>query len=202
MRIKVIKEHSFIEDLLENKEITVVDLGACRGEFIDEMNEFYNIKKAILVEANPTNFKNLTNKPNYVLYNNVISSISGETVLFYEDTKSPYNGSKVFNYFDGVEHRIKSIKLEEIMIENNISYIDLLKIDIEGSEYDVMLNISDDCYSKIKQITVEFHDFVDNNLKEATENVIKKLESLGFSRISKGIKYMNNSDNYDVLFYK
>jgi hypothetical protein len=25
---------------------------------------------------------------------------------------------------------------------------------------------------------------------------------LGFSRISKPINYMNNSDNYDVLFYK
>ena len=65
-----------------------------------------------------------------------------------------------------------------------------------------MPNISDETYLKIGQITIEFHDFIDVNLKIKTENIINKLESLGFSRISKPIRYMNNSDNYDVLFYK
>jgi hypothetical protein len=65
-----------------------------------------------------------------------------------------------------------------------------------------MPNISDEVYSKIKQITIEFHDFIDVNLKVKTENIINKLELLGFNRISKPIRYMNNSDNYDVLFYK
>lgn len=198
---RIIKEHTFFDDLL-NEELVVVDLGACRGEFIGELENFFKVKKAILVEANPTNFKTLINKPNYVLYNNAVSNVANETIIFYEDTKSPYNGSKIFNYFNGVEHKIKTITLEELMTENNIDYIDILKIDIEGSEYEVMSNISDECYSKIRQITVEFHDFVDSNLKIKTENVIQKLESLGFSRISKGVKYMNNSDNYDVLFYK
>jgi hypothetical protein len=88
------------------------------------------------------------------------------------------------------------------MKENNIDYIDILKIDIEGSEYEILPSISDECYSKIRQITVEFHDFIDTELKIKTEEIINKLELLGFNRISKGIRYMNNSDNYDVLFYK
>lgn len=198
---RVIKEHTFFDDLL-NEEIVVVDLGACRGEFINELENVFKIKKAILVEANPTNFKSLNPKENYVLYNKAVSEISNQDITFYEDTKSPYNGSKIFNYFNGVEHKIKTISLEDLMFENNIDYIDILKIDIEGSEYEVMANISDECYSKIKQITVEFHDFVDPDLKVKTNEIITKLEMLGFNRISKGIQYMNGSDNYDVLFYK
>jgi FkbM family methyltransferase len=198
---RIIKEHTFLDELL-NDEIVIVDLGSCRGEFVDEMDRLFKVKKAILVEANPTNFKTLKNKENYILYNKAISDTSNQTIEFYEDVNSPYNGSKFFNYFNGVKHKIQTISLEDIIEENNISYIDILKVDIEGSEYDIMPNISDDTYSKIKQITIEFHDFIDVELKTKTENIINKLESLGFSRISKPIKYMNDSDNYDVLFYK
>jgi FkbM family methyltransferase len=198
---KVIKEHTFFDDYFGD-EIVVVDLGACQGEFTDELNQYYKIKKAILVEANPTNFNKLTKKENYILYNKLVSNEENQTLSFYEDPNSPYNGSKMFNYFNGVEHKIETISINQIIQENNLDYIDILKIDIEGSEYDIMPNISDETLSKIKQITIEFHDFIDNSLKEKTENIINRMESLGFSRISKPIRYMNNSNNYDVLFYK
>lgn len=198
---KVIKEHTFFDELF-NDEIVVIDLGACKGEFIDELNNHYKIKKAILVEANPTNFNKLINRENYILYNRLVSNKKNESIKFYEDPKSPYNGSNMFNYFNGIEHNIQSITIEELIQENNLDYIDILKIDIEGSEYDVMPSISENILSKVRQITIEFHDFIDNNLKDKTENIIKRMESFGFDRISKPIKYMNNSNNYDVLFYK
>jgi FkbM family methyltransferase len=198
---RIIKEHTFFDDLLKD-EIVVVDLGACKGEFINELENFFKIKKAILVEANPTNFNKLPVKDNYTLYNKAVSKNNGDIISFYEDLNSPYNGSKVFNYFDGFEHKIETITLDRLMEENNIDYIDILKIDVEGSEYEILLSISDECYSKIRQITVEFHDFIDTELKIKTEEIINKLELLGFNRISKGIRYMNNSDNYDVIFYK
>lgn len=198
---RIIKEHTFFDDLLKD-EIVVVDLGACKGEFINELENFFKIKKAILVEANPTNFNKLPVKDNYTLYNKAVSKNNGDIISFYEDLNSPYNGSKVFNYFNGFEHKIETITLDHLMEENNIDYIDILKIDVEGSEYEILPSISDECYSKIRQITVEFHDFIDTELKIKTEEIINKLELLGFNRISKGIRYMNNSDNYDVLFYK
>jgi FkbM family methyltransferase len=198
---RVIKEHTFLDELF-NDEIIVIDLGACRGEFTNDLNKEYKVKRAILVEANPTNFKNLDKKENYTLYNKLVSDKKNETFKFYEDPNSPYNGSNKFNYFNGIEHNIESITLEELIEENNLDYIDILKIDIEGSEYDIMPSISEEILSKIKQITIEFHDFIDNNLKNKTENIIKRMESFGFKKISKPIKYMNNSNNYDVLFYK
>lgn len=198
---RIIKEHTFFDELFNN-EIVIIDLGACRGEFVNEIDKIYKIKKAILVEANPTNFKLLNSKENYILYNKAISNKNNEIIEFYEDINSPYNGSKIFNYFNGIKHKIETINLETIIKLNDIDYIDLLKIDIEGSEYDVMPNITDEIYSKIKQITIEFHDFIDNDLKSKTEEIINKMKNLGFNKISKPTKYMNSSDNYDVLFYK
>lgn len=198
---KVIKEHTFFDELLR-EEIVIIDLGACKGEFTSDMEKLYKIKKSILVEANPTNFKQLPVKNNYVLYNNAISNIEDSEIEFFEDPKSPYNGSMVFNYFNGISHKIKTITLEKILKDNDIDYVDILKIDIEGSEYDLLENISEKILSITKQITVEFHDFVNPELKNRTNEIIKKIEYFGFKRISKPIVHMHNSENYDVLFYK
>jgi FkbM family methyltransferase len=197
----VIKEHTLFSELF-NDELVIIDLGACRGEFIEKINEMFNVKKAILVEANPTNYSKLIRRNNYILYNNAISDINGSSIIFYEDEKSPYNGSYVFNYFSGKPHDIKTITLEQIFIDNNIDYVDILKVDIEGAEYDLLNSISDEIYSKIKQLTIEFHDFIDSSYKQKTNDIIRKLNSLGFKHKSKPINYMNNSENYDVIFYR
>lgn len=199
--LKEIKEHTFYENKL-NPEIVVIDLGACKGEFINEMALNYKIKKAILVEASPVNFKYLPSRENYTLYNNAISDKEGETVSFYVDKNSPYNGSEIFNYFNGEEYKINTITLSSIINNNNLDVIDILKVDVEGSEYKIFNNISDKDLLKINQITIEFHDFIDPSLKSKTEEILKKFESLGYSKISKGISYMNGSENYDVLLYK
>jgi FkbM family methyltransferase len=199
--LREVKEHSFYDDKF-NSEIVVVDLGACRGEFINEIDKLYKVKKAILVEANPTNFKVLSARENYVLYNKAISDKDGEIFDFAEDVNSPYNGSFVFNYFNGIIHKIETISLEKIIEENNLSHIDLLKIDIEGAEFKVLPNLEKKVYDKISQISVEFHDFIDPSYKQLTTSIVNYIESFGFKRISKPISYMNGSEHYDVLFYK
>lgn len=199
--VQEIKEHTFFDNYLR-KEINIIDLGACTGEFTDELNTLYNVKKAILVEANPTNFSQLKNSPNYILYNKAISSTNGEVIEFNEDPNSPYNGSKDFNYFDGIKHQIETVNLETLCKDNDIDFIDILKIDIEGAEYDVLETLSDSFFNKIGQITVEFHDFVNPELKPRTIKIVERLKSLGFSYVSKSINHMCGSDFYDVLFFR
>jgi len=166
------------------------------------MNKYYNIKKAVLVEPNPTNFSKLEQKENYVLYNCLVDIENKDDVLFYEDPNSPYNGSTIFNYFDYKVHNLKSITIKKIIEENDIDYIDILKIDIEGTEYQILENIQEEVLNKVGQITVEFHDFIDPTLKVKTIEIINRIESFGFKRISNPIQYKFNSEHYDVLFYK
>jgi FkbM family methyltransferase len=68
------------------------------------------------------------------------------------------------------------------MKKNRHEAIDLLKIDIEGFEYEVL----ESCLSQeipIKQICVEFHDFFPDIPKARTSGMIRMLRSHGFELI-------------------
>ena len=65
---------------------------------------------------------------------------------------------------------------------NGHDSIDLLKIDIEGFEYEVLGS----CLAKripIKQICVEFHDFFPEIPKAKAREMIRALKSHGFDLI-------------------
>jgi FkbM family methyltransferase len=65
---------------------------------------------------------------------------------------------------------IMLIKAIDFLKENKISHIDLMKMNIEGSEYDLLEHLIDTNYiTKIKNIQVQFHDFVPNAEKRMKE---------------------------------
>lgn len=62
-----------------------------------------------------------------------------------------------FAYFEEqVECRMKTVS--QLIAEQSVNKIDLLKIDVEKAELDVIRGIETDDWSKIKQIVVEVHD--------------------------------------------
>jgi FkbM family methyltransferase len=68
------------------------------------------------------------------------------------------------------------------MASNGHDSIDLLKIDIEGFEYEVL----ESCLAEhipIRQLCVEFHDFFPEIPKAKTKKMIRTLESCGFDLI-------------------
>ena len=65
---------------------------------------------------------------------------------------------------------------------NGHTSIDLLKIDIEGFEYEVLENCLS-AHIPIKQICVEFHDFYPEIPKKKTSAMIETLRSNGFELI-------------------
>jgi len=76
-----------------------------------------------------------------------------------------------------VEVNMKSIS--SILKELNHSKIDVLKMDIEGSEYDVLedlLNVD----IEINQLLIEFHDRFFEHGQEKSKAIIKKLAKKGF----------------------
>ncbi len=81
----------------------------------------------------------------------------------------------------GSESRPLTTLLDE-MKQNGHNSIDLLKIDIEGFEYEVL----ESCLAEripIKQICVEFHDFFPEIPKAKTTSMIRALKSKGFDLI-------------------
>lgn len=70
-------------------------------------------------------------------------------------------------------------KISTLLRERNHKSIELLKIDIEGFEYDVIEDIIDNQLN-IRQIAVEFHDFYPNIGKEKTRAAIRLLKAHGY----------------------
>ncbi|WP_430412119.1 amino acid adenylation domain-containing protein [Kordia sp.] len=82
--------------------------------------------------------------------------------------------------FKDVEEYDCTLKsISQIIQEENIQNIDLLKIDVEKSEWEVLSGIQEKDWKIIQQIVIEVHD-VNNRLKEIQE----KIESHGFTIIT------------------
>ena len=67
--------------------------------------------------------------------------------------------------------------LSDIMLENNIEHIDLLKIDAENYEQNVLEGINEDDWNKIRQISMEVHTHIkdgENLLNEIVEMLKEK----------------------------
>jgi len=69
--------------------------------------------------------------------------------------------------------------ISSILKELNHSKIDVLKMDIEGSEYDVLEDILT-VDIKINQLLIEFHDRFFEHGQEKSKAIIKKLAKKGF----------------------
>jgi len=119
-----------------------------------------------------------------------------ENVKFYLSADSRDISGSIYSSHqkrDWIEVQMK--KLSTIMKENSHSKIDLLKMDVEGSEYGVLENILDE---KIfpKQILVEFHHRFAQIGIDKTKQIISKLNKAGY----KIAKISESKLEYTFLF--
>ena len=163
---------------LNKKIISVIDIGAHKGEYISSIIKNFNISKAYCFEPNPKVFKILNNKislnKKIELLNYGASNNSGN-ILFNENIESSSSSinelNKNSNYYKkkffllnflGLNEvtkkiEIKVVTLSDFIVENNINKIDLLKIDTEGYELNILKGISKEDFKKIKFIYFEHH---------------------------------------------
>jgi amino acid adenylation domain-containing protein/FkbM family methyltransferase len=83
--------------------------------------------------------------------------------------------------------------LSEIIREEGIDRIDLLKIDVEKSEADVLAGIAADDWQKIQQIVIEAHD-INGQLALLTQ----LLRDQGYQVITEQDEYLRGSSLYNV----
>lgn len=64
---------------------------------------------------------------------------------------------------DSEHEKIFLKKIEDVFVEQEIEQVDLISINIEGGEYELLGHlVTSPIIFKIKNIQVQFHDFVDN----------------------------------------
>lgn len=100
--------------------------------------------------------------------------------------------------------------IEELIYKNNHEHEDrmILKVDIEGDEYDFLRNVNENILKKFDQIVMEMHFVTDCDLTETIVNAFRKLNKTHYLVHIHGnnyshIRYVNNdaiSDSIEVLY--
>jgi len=134
------------------KESLVVDLGGYKGEWAQRIYSRYNCYVHIY-EGNPTNTRILRmsfdNNPKVDIFNFVITNYTGTAMITDElNYSSVHRGGKILV--------VPAIRASHQFERYN--HIDLLKFNIEGSEYDVLPDlIKNYDMKRIKNIQIQFH---------------------------------------------
>jgi len=159
----------------------VVDAGAHQGEFSREMKERFGCV-CWPVEANPRLAARLRDDGFANTIPAALGASDGKTCFIFRDNSesSSVIPREMDTLADAVE--VATITLPTLMQRAGLAWIDLLKLDIEGAEFDLLESTPDYVLRSIGQITVEFHDFFPEFRGRGLFNRVReRLAALGFA---------------------
>jgi len=160
-----------------------IDVGGHHGETIDLFCKNFNIEKIISIEASPKNFNILKFKTQFLQkkFSNTIIKLesltlgdqnklvkikefneSSSSTIKEIDQNSIYFKKKfrILNLFQKKkiynETEVELTRLNDYLVKKNINEVDFLKIDTEGSEFDILKG-SENYINNIKIIYFEHH---------------------------------------------
>lgn len=165
-----------------------VDIGAnigCVSIFVDSFNWNRDLDKKIKVyaiEPEPNNIELL--KQN--IANNPIKNITLiENAIWHENkTVSISNkggNSSIININNEDNSQVQAITLDNLFSTYSIQEVDVMKIDIEGAEFDLIINTPAETLAKIKRLVLEFDKSFDGKFGKMIEKLAKQfgIEILG-----------------------
>jgi FkbM family methyltransferase len=171
------------------KKCNILDIGAHKGFFaLYAALNCSSDSKIICFEPSHHNYTILTENINLNGLSNVhavnkgVLAKAGNVKLY---LYSSANNSILKEYENIIDKRsqepetIQVITLLQIIDTFKLEYIDFLKMDCEGSEYDILYNLESSLYAKIKVISLEFHDLKEP--KKSGHSLAFFLTKQGFS---------------------
>jgi FkbM family methyltransferase len=183
----------FIEDkykkYLNKKYDNVVDVGANVGVFTEYLIQKELSERIISIECDSKALKDLKNNFKREYRVEIIPKALNSTndpITFYQSEENPVISStihpdKLKNHMAGVKGNdeiiVDTVTIKDLV--DKLGYIDLLKIDIEGGEYEIIKNIDPSLFKNINNLLIECHFFEEDYL-EKYSNLIKKLSDNGY----------------------
>lgn len=156
-----------LEQLQLPPHAVIVDLGGNIGTFAMEMQRMFPTAHITSYEPHPGNCSMFSmNAPKAKL---IQKAASGKTGVVHLENNSNYVGLQVIDK-GGIEVAAES--LDDIL--KDFKKVDLLKIDIEGSEYPVLNNASEATLAKVDRILMETHDIPGFDDLRWAENILTK----------------------------
>ena len=171
-----------------DKNSVVIDLGAYTGNWAKQIANKFNCT-VHSYEAVERYFSQIQHK-NVIPYKYAITCKTGvdymhvcdegsaiEALSEYKkqnDTDSHYQAN-ILSHSNIPLEAVNTIDINELL--NDYSYVDLLKINIEGGEYDILEKMCETkTINKVHNIQIQFHNFVDN-AQSRYDNIVNNLKN-------------------------
>lgn len=159
---------------------TVLDIGANNGLFSLYLLK-NGCKKVYAFEPNDTTEKNIKSilheYDNYELIKKAVYTHDNGLTFYTSETNTTIGSisrDHVLAQGFAVESKVPSISLKSFVNENGIEKIDLIKMDIEGSEYDVIEELDDEIFEITNSFLIEYHSNTDGKAKKLIDKIISK----------------------------
>ena len=173
----------------------IIDIGSHIGIFALYASQFCKKGKIFCFEPVKENYEllienlDLNNISNVIAFNKAISDIDGEVTMFLNEDASGHNLIEKTNN----EIKVSSISLKTFFDQNIQKKYNLIKMDCEGSEYNIINLLPEKYFKNIEKMIIEYH-FAKNKLVDF-QRLEKKLKLCLFE-----IKKEENTDDIGMIF--
>lgn len=166
----------------------IIDIGANVGYFELFMFSKFPESEVYAYEPMPANFemlkkhKGMNANKIFNIYQAAVSSEVGEMELFFDDANILTPVASLKKNFEGRSDesslKVNTTTLTDIINDNHLKRVDLLKMDCEGAEYDILYNTEPTVFSNIKMIAMETHE--GTKADESQSGLVDFFVKLGF----------------------
>lgn len=160
----------------------VVDIGAHIGGFAVRAARLAHRGEVYAFEASSKNYslltvnRDLNNANNLRIHNKAVSGQRGELKFYMPDDNGALGS--LLQEADSPQEIVQAVTLADIIADNHIEQIDYLKMDVEGAEYDILLNSLAETLAKVRRIIMEYHGFEGH--AQSHLDLVRFLETHGF----------------------
>jgi FkbM family methyltransferase len=163
---------------------TVIDVGANLG-FFSVLCSYFGAKNVFAVEPQPDMYfkllSNVENSKNVRTFQVAVTDKKGDSVKI-----NSRGGESTIYFHDSTDtsfvHKVDTVTVEDLVTIEQLQIKDrdmVLKIDAEGAEYDILLNMSDEMFERFGIIFVEIHSNL-HPVYKGFDIIVNKLEEKGF----------------------
>ena len=203
-------EYDWINDL---NITSILDVGACAGQFATSLRSSNKDWKITCVEPNPfcmNKLRNMKKRNEIVDCHNIGLGNKKEILkLFLPKTKTKSKSSSFYKptQSENIEYLLKEVQVETMDDFFKDCIFDLIKIDTQGNEYPIILG-GKEILKKAKYIIIEFQTVSTNINAPESILAVKELETIGFTIDSiveenkSAYLKSRNSVHLDILFTK
>lgn len=166
---------------------TVIDLGANIGAFSVWIAAKCPAARVLAVEPFPSTVVKLKdNIERNALCDRItcsaVAACSADGVLKFDASPEiySYSRSSVLGSPNANTLPIEAMSLARLIDATGSNRIDLLKIDVEGGEYDLLLNTNAEVLRRCHEVVVEYHGFNDPRFPQQPKDIQARMQEIGF----------------------